>query len=164
MKLSLQDIKDLSSKFTRSLGFNDFETKLIVENTIEAELSGHLSHGLGNLLWFKTTIDTGGVNKSPISRNGKSIKVIKETPVSLMIDGQNHTGFVVMRQALDKALTKVKRSYIDSCHGDNQYSADDRFLGPLRSISHRAEFNLYVLEYITREGRSIRFNFKVMGD
>jgi L-2-hydroxycarboxylate dehydrogenase (NAD+) len=150
MKLTIQEAKELAARFISSLGFNPEETELIVENTMEAELSGHLSHGLGNLLWFKTTVGTGGVNKTPINRSGAEIKTIKETPVSQMLDGRNRTGFVVMRTALERALVKVKDTLLVASALTNT-APTTGFLGHYARLA--AEKDLIFMCWNTSPGR-----------
>lgn len=150
MKLSLQNTRKLASRFVEHLGFSDADTKMIVENVVEAEISGHVSHGLGNLLWFQTTIANGGVNKTPINRTGKPFKIIKETPVSLMVDGINHTGYVVIRKALDRAFMKVKKSYIVAIAITNT-APSSGYIGHYARLA--VEQNLIFMSWNTSPGR-----------
>lgn len=154
MHLSLMEARTIADNFVQSLGFNIVETPLIVENTIEAELSGHLSHGLGNLLWFKSEIESGGVNKTPINRKGDSIKITRDTPVSLLVDGNNVTGFVVMRKALEKAMEKVKQSGLVATALTNT-AATTGYLGHYARLA--TEKNLIFLCWNTSPGRIAPF-------
>lgn len=84
---------------------------MISENIFEAEISGKKSHGLGNLFWYKRAVIEGSSGYD-VSIKSEPIKVIKETPVSLHIDGKHKTGHLVIREALELAFKKVKKTSV----------------------------------------------------
>jgi len=113
MKISLQDLNNLIVQFIESLGFSKTDSKPIAENFYEAEISGKKSHGIGNLLWFKRAVTVKGSSGYEISTKERpTIKVKKETPVSLLINGNHKPGHLVIRKALDLAFKKVKTSKV----------------------------------------------------
>ena len=105
MKLSVSEMRKYLSDKLSSFGFPEKQISLIAENFLEAEISGKTSHGLSKLIWFKSAIDKG---QMPIVKDEPT--VMKETPVSLLINGNQATGFYVMNYALELALEKVKKS------------------------------------------------------
>lgn len=112
MKITISELSNIAVNFIQGLGFSLEDSKLIAENFVEAELSGKKSHGLGNLLWFKRAVTIPGSSGYEINTTPKPIKISKETPVSLYIDGEHRTGHLVIREALNLAVEKVKTSKI----------------------------------------------------
>lgn len=112
MKLEISEVKEIIFKFIKKLGFNDEETEIISENFLEAEISGKKSHGLGNLFWYKRAVTVKGSSGYEVSVDSEPIKITKETPISLHIDGKHKTGFLVMNKAFNLAIEKVRQSKV----------------------------------------------------
>jgi LDH2 family malate/lactate/ureidoglycolate dehydrogenase len=105
MEIKISEITKLSERILQKWGFSVEEAKLITANFIEGELTGKKTHGLVRLVWMKKQIDAGKINVKP----GK-IEIVKETPVSIMIDGENKPGLYVIQKALDLGIKKAKKS------------------------------------------------------
>ncbi len=105
MKVKIKDITELSEKIIRKWGFSNEEAKLITENFIEGELTGKKTHGLIRLAWMREQIDAEKINTKP-----EKVEIIKETPVSLLINGKNKPGFYVISKALELGVEKAKKS------------------------------------------------------
>lgn len=153
MQLTVEAIRNLAKNYVTKLGFNPEESEIIADNVTEAELTGHLSHGLGNLLWFKTAINQG-VGNTRINQSSEPIKLIKETSATLYFDGFNKTGYVVMRYALDQALAKVKHSPIAAA-GLTNTAPTTGFIGHYARLA--TEQNLIYISWNTSPGRVAPF-------
>jgi len=105
MMVAIQKVQKIAFNILLKWGFRKDEAELIVENFIEGELTGKKTHGLIRLPWLKKLIDAGDVKIST-----EEIKVIKETPVSLFVDGMVKTGFYVVNKALQLGIAKAKQS------------------------------------------------------
>jgi L-2-hydroxycarboxylate dehydrogenase (NAD+) len=68
---------------------------------IEADLRGRSGHGLIRLPLYSQRIAAGGYNLEP------DIRVLNESPVSALVDGDNGLGQVVMSQAAEIAIEKA---------------------------------------------------------
>jgi len=112
MKIKLSEIRNLIFKYINKLGFSDEESKIIAENFFEAEITGKKSHGLGNLFWFKRAVTVKGSSGYEVAIKSEPINVIKETPISLHVDGKHKTGHLVMRKALELAFEKINKSKV----------------------------------------------------
>lgn len=110
MRVTLSELNQLITQFIQKIGFSEVDSKLIAENFYEAEISGKKSHGLGNLFWFKKAVTIKGSSGYEVDASSKPVVVTKETSVSLHIDGKHKTGHLVIREALDLAFEKVKKS------------------------------------------------------
>ncbi len=71
---------------------------------LEADLRGRSGHGLIRLPQYVPRIEAGGVNVRP------SIELLRETPVSALVDGDNGLGQVVMTTAVETAVAKATES------------------------------------------------------
>ena len=112
MRLKIYEVNEIIIQFISRLGFSPEEASLISENFLDAEISGKQSHGLGNLLWFQRAVSIKGSSGYDVNINPEEIKITKETPVSLHIDGRHKTGHLVIRKGLELAFEKIKTSSI----------------------------------------------------
>ena len=69
---------------------------------LEADLRGRTGHGLIRLPQYVPRIEAGGFNLRP------EIEILRETPVSALVDGDNALGQVVMTKAVELAISKAK--------------------------------------------------------
>ncbi len=105
MRVKIKDLTELSEKIIQKWGFSDEEAKFITENFIDGELTGKKTHGLVRLLWMKKQLDG-----EKISNKKEELEIVKETPVSILVDGKNKPGVYVINKALEFGLEKVKKS------------------------------------------------------
>lgn len=105
VQVPIRSARETSLNILLKWGFRKEEAELITENFIEGELIGKKTHGLVRLPWLKKLMDEGEVKVST-----EEIKVIKETPVSLFIDGVGKTGFYVVNKILQLGIVKAKQS------------------------------------------------------
>lgn len=69
---------------------------------IEADLRGRAGHGLIRLPQYVPRIEAGGINLRP------EITMLRETPVSALVDGDNGLGQVIMTRSVETALAKAE--------------------------------------------------------
>ncbi|MDN5320694.1 MAG: L-2-hydroxycarboxylate dehydrogenase [Thermococcaceae archaeon] len=80
------------------------EAKIVAEHLVEASLRGVDSHGVIRVPYYIEGIKKGLVNAK------SSISIVKETPVSALLDGGNGLGEVVAKKAMEIAIEKAKTS------------------------------------------------------
>lgn len=105
MKIKIKEAQDLATKILVSHGFSQEEAKYCVLNCLEGELTEKKTHGfvrIPKLIKF--------VNDKRVIVGGEDIEVIKETPVSILVDGKKKTGLYVINKALELGIQKVKSS------------------------------------------------------
>jgi LDH2 family malate/lactate/ureidoglycolate dehydrogenase len=68
---------------------------------LEADLRGRTGHGIIRLPQYAGRIESGGIELSP------DIRLLRETPVSCLVDGDNGLGQVVMTIATETAISKA---------------------------------------------------------
>lgn len=113
----------------KALGYSEDEAKIIVDQLIDNALCGYRFASLPRILAIAT---------DPKHLRGRQpIKIVNETPLSALIDGGNHVGYVTCYRAAHLAAEKAKKSGFASVGVYNSY------------YSGR---NAYFVEQIVRQG------------
>lgn len=105
MKIKISEAKKLSNEILAKLGFAKEEIPYCTDLFIEGELVGKKSHGLIRLTKLNVMIEDGRV-----SVNKDKLSIVKETQVSILIDGKGKTGFYVVPKTLEMAMRKMKKN------------------------------------------------------
>lgn len=101
MKIKVSDLEILTEKALIKQGYGTDESKIIKKVLLYAQLRGN-NQGVVKL-----------IGKGIPKRDGVGIpKIVKETPVSALIDGNNTHAIIVMNQVTDLAIKKAKQSGI----------------------------------------------------
>ena len=79
------------------------EALLVAEGLVWADLRGIESHGLVRVPQYMLRLDRGVVNPRP------QMKIIKETPAAVVIDGDYSHGQIALNLAIEKALEKARQ-------------------------------------------------------
>lgn len=83
-------------------GFSAADAEKIADVLMQADLFGIESHGAQRMMYYHQNIASGSVCISA------QPQVVKETPVSVLIDGQFAMGQLSARMAMEKAIEKAK--------------------------------------------------------
>ncbi len=97
MKIKLEELKELSKKAILKYGYTEDEANQILDILMYAQLRGN-NQGIIKLIGK-------GI---PKNTEAGEIKIIKETKLSALLDGNHNMGMVVMNKATDMALSKAK--------------------------------------------------------
>ncbi len=112
MKMSVEEFEDLCRTIFRNHGFTDEEIVVCTEEIVEAQCRGRASHGaaiIPEVVEWKKEIPTG------------PIEVIRETPISAYVLGNNNMGPVVCKQAMDIAIKKAEATGIAIVGVNNKF-------------------------------------------
>ena len=85
-------------------GFSSEDARAIADVLMQADLFGIESHGAQRLMYYYRNIRSGSVNVSA------KPEVLRETPVSALIDGHFGMGALVAQFAMRMAIEKAKQS------------------------------------------------------
>lgn len=102
--------------FEKGLGYPAKAAEITAKVMVEADARGHASHGVARLQMYH-----GHIEKGFCDPNG-SPRVVHQTPVSAVIDGQSAPGFLVAEFAMKQAIAKARDSGTcsvavnESCH------------------------------------------------
>jgi LDH2 family malate/lactate/ureidoglycolate dehydrogenase len=97
MKISINDLKDLTLKALSKYGYTSEESQIISDVLLYAQLRGN-NQGIVKLIGK-------GI---PKNKEAGDIKVVKETKLSALLDGNNNQGMVVTKQAVEMAIARAK--------------------------------------------------------
>ncbi|HEY0571015.1 MAG TPA: Ldh family oxidoreductase [Enterovirga sp.] len=102
--VSERDLKTFCVSVLTRVGVSDEQAAEIIENLVEADLRGVESHGVVRLPIYAERLAAGATNPRP------QIRVVRETPTSLVIDGDNGMGQWVGVRAMERAISKAKEN------------------------------------------------------
>ncbi len=98
MKAKISQLSALARKALTKYGYNKIEQLIILDVLMYAQLRGN-NQGLVKLIGK-------GIPKNP---NAGNIRIPKETKLSALLDGNKNMGMVVMKKAVELALSKAKK-------------------------------------------------------
>lgn len=99
MKIKVEELKDLTKKALLKYGHSKSETSVIQEILLYAQLRGN-NQGIVKLIGK-------GIPKRD---NAKPPKVVRETPVSALFDGNATHAMLVLQKVTDTAIEKAKKT------------------------------------------------------
>lgn len=88
------------------MGVPNGDAVTTAQNLVKADLRGIESHGVARLKRYTDGIRNGVVKIHP------EIKVVRETPVTALLDGDAGLGQVVSYKAMNLAISKAKSNYV----------------------------------------------------
>jgi LDH2 family malate/lactate/ureidoglycolate dehydrogenase len=128
--LSLTEARALAIAALQSLSFTEEEAAITADHLVDAALRGVTFGSLPRILSIAEKMAESGDHRRPI-------RTIRETPVSALLDGGDHVGYVVAYRATKLAIEKAKKT------GIAIVGANNTFYSGLFS---------YYMEMATREG------------
>lgn len=99
-------LRPLIAAIFRALGAPDADAETVAEILVEADLRSVESHGSTRVAGYASMIRLGLLNPRP------KIQLLRETPSTAMLEGDNAFGMVVARRAMEMALDKASRAGI----------------------------------------------------
>lgn len=117
MKITKDNEISLVKEILTKLGVSENDSQLVAEATIDADLKGFTSHGLGRFPQYITGIDAGTINLDD------DITIEKETPAIALINGNSGFGQAVSYKAMKLAIKKAKEIGIGcvGVHNSNHF-------------------------------------------
>lgn len=85
----------------KQVGLSQEHAELLADTLVQADLRGVHSHGVMRVPWYVRGYQTGGLNPQP------SIKVIKESGATAVMDGDNGLGLITSYPAMKLAIDKA---------------------------------------------------------
>ena len=102
MKIMKDNEIALVKEILKKLGASEEDCELVAEATIDADLKGFTSHGLGRFPQYLIGIEAGTINLE------ENITIEKETPAIALINGNSGFGQAVSYKAMQIAIKKAK--------------------------------------------------------
>lgn len=105
MNITILELHQSIEKIFLHIGCTDKNATIIADVLVSAEKRGIPSHGVVRIKDYLGLWAAKRLNPSPV------LQIIKETPVSLVIDGDNGLGMIVAKYAMEKTIEKADVSY-----------------------------------------------------
>ena len=106
IKYKYEDLTKLCNVVFQKFGYNEKDSETITEVLLLSDLFGIESHGIQRLAKYYKEI------KSGLIKVNSKIEIIKETPISAVIDAHESIGQIVSKKAMNMAIKKAKESGI----------------------------------------------------
>lgn len=100
VRLSVSEALELGTRALRSLGFPADEVGIILDQLIDNALCGYPFASLPRILAIAQDAKT--------RRPRQPVRVVHDTPVSALLDGGNHVGYVAVYHAAQTVIDKAK--------------------------------------------------------
>lgn len=104
MKLSIEEAHALVLRILPRYGMSQGDAKIVADHLVDAGLAGHAFASLPRVLALVDQMQKRAPAKPP--------RIVAQTPVSIVIDGGNTTGYVTSVMAIDAAIEKARTSGI----------------------------------------------------
>jgi uncharacterized oxidoreductase len=104
--LHAPEIRAFTSECFAQAGFPKAEADLIARLLVEANLTGHETHGIRQIPRYLKAAHTGEV------KAGAPVTVLQETPATALLDAHYTLGFVGATQAVELAIAKARETKV----------------------------------------------------
>lgn len=98
------DLRSFAVRVLSHYGLPDADARVVASRMLEADLRGMDGHGIFRLPAYAQRLEAGGYNVRP------DIRLVRETPSSALVDGDNGFGQIVVTRAADTAIDKATRT------------------------------------------------------
>lgn len=111
VKITAAQYKEVCNTLLKAVGAEEDEIRIIADATLFASLHGHDSHGIGHLPMYVQGYRGQGATFKGVQRGAK-ISVEKETPATVVINGNWAAGHKVSLEATEIVINKAKTTGI----------------------------------------------------
>ena len=98
----LEPLREFGTAVYEACGVPPADAAFTVEIQLTADLRGVDTHGFQRLGWYAGHLQAGRYNPTP------SLDVLKETPVSHVVDGDGGIGQLVVARTMERTIAKAK--------------------------------------------------------
>ena len=102
VRLSVGEAQALGEKALRKLGLTSEEAAIVATHLVDASMWGYEFAGLPRILVI--------ADRPELKKPRTPISIVRETPVSALLDGGNHMGYVTVLRAVEIAIEKARKS------------------------------------------------------
>ena len=102
--VAFKDAENFCVKVFQGYGFTEEESRKITDVLLSADLYGIESHGIQRLIRYHHEITDGMV------KTDAKPEIVKETPLSAVIEGNDAMGQLLGIDAMNLAIEKAKKS------------------------------------------------------
>jgi LDH2 family malate/lactate/ureidoglycolate dehydrogenase len=102
VRLSQAEAQALGEAALQSIGYTSDEARKVTEHLVDASLWGYEFAGLPRIITIAERPET--------QHPRQPVTIVKETPVSALLDGGNHSGYYSSLTAVEVAIAKARQS------------------------------------------------------
>ncbi|MGH2457888.1 MAG: Ldh family oxidoreductase [Chloroflexota bacterium] len=102
MELSIAAVARYCFDAFAALGAPSDQARILADVLLEADLRGHADHGSALVAYYLPDVRANAVNPRP------AVRVLGETPVSLVVDGDGGFGAVAASRAMDECVARAR--------------------------------------------------------
>ncbi len=106
IRVKTQALKRFVIDVMKKLDVPEEDAKIVADVLIRADRRGVESHGVARLRRYVNGLRNGLMNPHP------NMKIVKETPVSMVVDGDAGLGMVITYRTMKKCIEKAKGNYM----------------------------------------------------
>src|SRR2546430_12025755 len=99
LRLSVADARGLAEGALRGIGYHNDEARIIADHVIDAAMCGYEYSGLAKIL--------NVADSEHLRQPRRAMTVLRETDVSLALDGGNNVGMLALFHAAQAAIKKT---------------------------------------------------------
>ncbi len=103
MRVAIPEAHQLAVDALRSIGCDPAEAQITAHHLLDAGLRGMTFGSLARVLAISERLEKNAGQRSPI-------RVLHETPVSVLLDGGDHVGYYVAHEATTLAIEKARKT------------------------------------------------------
>ena len=100
--ISHDSLRKYGAAIFAAAGFPADQGRDVTDHLVDSNLVGHDSHGIIRLPGYVKSVRDGSMK--PVG----TLKIVRETPVSLVIDAQQMQGIVLAKKAMEMAVDRAK--------------------------------------------------------
>jgi len=112
-RLTPQEAADLGQRALEAVGYSGEDARITIDQLVDNSLCGYRFAGLPRVLAIATDVKT--------SQPRKPVSIVRETPVSALVDGGNNIGYVAAYRGAEIAIRKAKASGMATVGVFNSY-------------------------------------------
>jgi LDH2 family malate/lactate/ureidoglycolate dehydrogenase len=102
ISLTVSGARELAERSLEKLGYAGADARVVADHLIDAELCGYEYSGLSKIL---------NIAANPRSRRARTpVRIVKETPVSVLVDGGHNVGMLSVHRATERVIAKARGS------------------------------------------------------
>lgn len=102
--VSVEHLKEIARGLLQGAGATEREAECVAEGVVGANLAGHDSHGIIQIPSYIERIDAGHIVP------GARIDVVRETPTTMVVDGNWGFGYTVSKFVMESCIRKAASS------------------------------------------------------
>lgn len=102
VRLSVGEAQALGEKALNKLGYTPEEATTVATHLVDASMWGYEFAGLPRILVI--------ADRPELKKPRTAVSIVKESPVSALLDGGNQVGYITLNHATDVAIEKVRSS------------------------------------------------------